>query len=146
MSAQNLAQLHTVKRLNQLFSALQEVKKKCETFAGSIKNQQLYQTIISLAVENNQYATELSSLIRSLGGEAETQSIEGLHETENKKPRSEKNILKACEKSEQLLMKMYTDVLKEHYVYDSLKKMINNQLNGINFSFHRLKLLNTFQK
>lgn len=145
MSPQNLAQLHTVKKLNQLFSALQDVKKKCETFASGIKNQQVYQTIISLAVENNQYATELSSLIRSLGGETETTSIEGLKEIKNK-PRSEKNILKACEKSEQLLMKMYNDVLKEHYLYDSLKKMIGNQLNGINFSFHRLQLLNTFQK
>jgi uncharacterized protein (TIGR02284 family) len=146
MSSQNLAQLHTVKKLNQLFSALQDVKKKCETFATGIKNQQVYQTIISLAVENNQYATEISSLIRSLGGETEITSTENLADTKSKKPRSEKNILKACEKSEQLLMKMYNDVLTEHYVYDSLKKMIKNQLNGINFSFHRLQLLNTFQK
>ena len=145
MSPQNLAQLHTVKKLNQLFSALQDVKKKCETFASGIKNQQVYQTIISLAVENNQYATELSSLIKSLGGETEIANVEGVKETKSK-PRSEKNILKACEKSEKLLIKMYDDVLKEHYVYDSLKKMIGNQLNGINFSFHRLQLLNTFQK
>jgi uncharacterized protein (TIGR02284 family) len=145
-SSQNLARIHTVKKLNQLFTALQGVKKKYEALASSIKDKQLYHAIISLAVENNQYATELSSLIQSLGGEPEPLNSQLSAESENQKPRSEKNILNACEKSERLLVKMYRDVLQERYVYDSLKKMIGNQLNGINFSFHRLKLLNTFHK
>ncbi len=142
----NLAQHHTVTRLNQLFKALQDVKKKYETFAEGIKNKQLYQMVISLATENNQYATELSSLIRSLGGETELSSQEDSKKHNRKMPGSEKKVLDACEKNEILLAKMYNDVLKEPYVYDSLKKMINSQLEGIMFSFHRLKLLNTFQK
>ena len=47
-STQNLAQLHTVKKLNTLLQALQEAKKKFESFASGIKNTQLHQTIISL--------------------------------------------------------------------------------------------------
>jgi len=145
-ASQNLARIHTVKKLNQLFTALQGVKKKYEGFASSIKDKQLYQAIISLAVENNQYASELSSLIQSLGGEPDSATSPLKAQTGIKKPRTEKNILNSCERSEQFLVKMYKEVLQESYIYDSLKKMIGNQLNGINFSFHRLKLLNTFQK
>ena len=143
---QNLAQVHTVNKLNLLFQALQEVKSKYESFALNIKNKQLYQMVISLAVENNQYANELSSLIKSLGGEAEILKSQDVKETGNKIPRSEKTILAACEKSEMKLLKVYKEVLNENYVYDSLKKMIGYQLNGINFAFHRLKLLKTIQK
>jgi uncharacterized protein (TIGR02284 family) len=143
---QNLAQVHTVNKLNQLFQALQEVKSKYESFAENIKNKQLYQMVISLAVENNQYANELSSLIQSLGGEAKAIESGEVKETGNKIPRTEKTILAACERSEMKLLKVYREVMSENYVYDSLKKMIGYQLNGINFAFHRLKLLKTIQK
>lgn len=142
----NLAQHHTVNRLNQLFKALQDVKKKYETFAEGIKNRQLYQLVISLATENNQYATELGSLIRSLGGETTSTDLNTSKKTPSKVPESEKMLLSACEKNEVFLVKLYNEVLKEPYVYDSLKKMIHSQLEGIKYSFHRLQLLNTFQK
>jgi uncharacterized protein (TIGR02284 family) len=141
---QNLAQLHTVTKLNQLLQAVQEVKKKFEVFASGIKNTQLHQAIISLAVENNQYASELSSLIRSLGGEAEAGN-KGVEEKSDVKI-AEKNILDACEKSEKFLVSMYKEVLNESYIYDSLKKMIHYQLNGVTGAFQKLKLLNVLQK
>jgi len=143
-SSQTLAQVHTVKKLNQLFKALQEVKKKYEAFAEGIKNTPLHQTIISLAVENNQYASELGSLIRSLGGETETINNEEVKEVEKKI--TEKNILAACQKTEMRLVKIYKEVLEESYVYDSLKKMISYQLNGVTCAFHKLKLLKGLQK
>ncbi|HLK28734.1 MAG TPA: DUF2383 domain-containing protein [Puia sp.] len=141
---QNLAQLHTVNKLNQLLHAVQEAKKKFETFASGIKNTQLHQAIISLAVENNQYATELSSLIRSLGGE--TESKEPGTPKKSRIKIMEENVLDACEKSEKLLVKMYKEVLDESYIYDSLKKMIGYQLNGVTCAFQKLKLLNGLQK
>lgn len=139
----NLAQHHTVTRLNQLLNALHDVKKKYESFAENIKNKQLYQTVISLATENNQYASELSSLIRSLGGEAQAPATAS---KKTRMPGSELKVLDACEKNEVLLLKMYREILQEPYVYDSLKKMINSQLEGIMFSFHRLKLLKTLRQ
>jgi len=84
-TSQSLARIHTVKKLNQLFTALQGVKKKYESLASSIKDKQLHHAIISLAVENNQYATELSSLIQSLGGEPEALNPLAAGESENKK-------------------------------------------------------------
>ncbi len=143
-STQNLAQLHTVKKLNTLLQALQEAKKKFESFASGIKNTQLHQTIISLAVENNQYATELSSLIQSLGGE--TEIIESKDGKKTKSKIVEKNVLTACEKSEQLLVKIYKEVLEESYIYDSLKKIISYQMNGVSYAFQKIKLLNKLQK
>jgi uncharacterized protein (TIGR02284 family) len=146
-SAQNLAQLHTLNKLTQLLKALQEVKKKYEAFANGIKNIQLHQTIISLAMENSQYATELSSLIRSLGGE--TEAIVNMNEENEKgveKKITEKNILAACQKTEMRLVKIYKEVLNESYVYDSLKKMISYQLNGVMCAFHKVKLLKGLQK
>ncbi|MBS1947751.1 MAG: DUF2383 domain-containing protein [Bacteroidetes bacterium] len=143
-SPQNLAQLHSVKKLNQLLQAVQEAKKKIESFAAGIKNTQLHQAIISMALENNQYAIEIKSLILSLGGETETkpQGATG----QPKKKITEKNVLSACEKSERLLVKIYKEVLNESYVYDSLKKIIGYQLKGVTFAFQKLKLLNTLQR
>ena len=143
-SEQNLAQLHTLTKLNKLLTALQDAKKKFETFASGIKNTQLHQAIISLAVENNQYASELSSLIHSLGGETETVNSGDIKMTKSKI--GEKNVLDACEKSEKVLLKIYKEVLNESYVYDSLKKMISYQLNGVTCAFQRLRLLNGLRK
>jgi uncharacterized protein (TIGR02284 family) len=140
---QNLAQLHTIDRLTKLFKAVQEAKKKFELFATGIKNSQLHQAIISLAVENNQYASELKSLIQSLGGE--TENVDW-GKKRDKAIIEEKNILDACEKSEKFLVKIYKEVLDESYVYDSLKKMISYQLNGVTYAFQKLKLLNKLQK
>ncbi|HXB43911.1 MAG TPA: DUF2383 domain-containing protein [Puia sp.] len=142
-SSLNLARMHTLGKLTQLLKVLQEVKKKYEAFAAGVKNTQLHQAIISLAVENNQYASELSSLIRSLGGETETIHSEG----EQKIGKiAEKNILAACQRTEMRLVKVYKEVLNESYVYDSLKKMISYQLNGVMCAFHKLKLLRGLQK
>ena len=144
-SPQNLAQEHTVTRLTHLLRALQEAKKKFETFAGGIKNTQLHQAVIGLAVENNQYASELIALIRSLGGETAISDLEAEKKLAKSKV-AEKNVLDACEKSEKRLLKVYHEVLNESYIYDNLKKMLSYQLNGVMGAFQRLKLLNGLQK
>ncbi|MBS1668179.1 MAG: hypothetical protein JST58_12450 [Bacteroidetes bacterium] len=138
-----LARTHTVQRLNQLLHALLKAKKKLEGFAAGIKNKQTHETIISLATENNQYANELSSLIKSLGGEPKM--IQDKPEPLQESTIAEKNILEVCEKNEMLLTKAYKKVLNESYIYDSLKKMIGYQLNGIKGSISKLNLLNKLQ-
>jgi len=135
-----LARTHTVQRLNQLLHALLKAKKKLEGFAAGIKNKQIHETIISLATENNQYANELSSLIKSLGGEPNM--TQDKHEPLQEGPVVEKNILEVCEKNEMLLTRAYKKVLNESYIYDSLKKIIGYQLNGIKGSISKLNLLN----
>lgn len=143
-STQNLAQIHTLDKLTHLLKALQEVKAKYESFATGIKNTPLHQTIISLAMESNQYASELSSLIRSLGGEIP--GINSKNKEKIEKKISEKNVLAACQRTEMRLVKIYKDVLNESYVYDSLKKIISYQMNGVTCAFHKLKLLKGLQK
>ena len=60
----NLAQLHTVKKLNTLLPAAPGSQEGNLNHLHQVsRNTQLRQVIISLAVENNQYATELSLLL-----------------------------------------------------------------------------------
>jgi uncharacterized protein (TIGR02284 family) len=139
-----IAQSHSVEKLKKLLFALQDTKKKFELMASKVKNQPLHQTIISLAVENNQYASELVSLIRSLGGDGDSKSEAA--EGEKGIRVNEKNMLKACEKCEIALVKTYQEVLEESYLYDSLKKIIRYQLNGVNYAFQKIRLMNILQK
>jgi uncharacterized protein (TIGR02284 family) len=143
-SSQNLAQQYTINKLKQLLQAVQDAKKKFESLASLIKNTQMHQAIVSLAVENNQYASELKALISSLGGDSEIET--STTEKKTKIKIAEKNVLDACEKSEKSLVKIYKEILNESYIYDSLKKMISYQLNGVTYTFQKLKLLNNLQK
>ena len=116
-----------------------------EELAWRAKNKPLHQAIIGLSLENNQYANELSSLIQSLGGESKTEFPKA-GETPNKEAMTENEVLDACEKSEMFLVRAYKEALNGSFVYESLKKLIRYQLEGIKGTFGKLELLNMLQK
>ena len=135
-------------KLDQLFSILQEAKNKFEQIASTLKNKQVQQTVISLAQESRQYASELGSQIESLGGEPQKSYYE--HELRGKACQAgewkildaEKDSLKICEMSEKSMMQAYREVLNEPFLLEGIRKMIRYQLNGIMCAFVQLRLLN----
>jgi len=60
---------YVLEKLDYLHNLLQEVKKKYEDVATYVRDKQLQRTVISLAQESNQYASELASMIKTLGGD-----------------------------------------------------------------------------
>jgi uncharacterized protein (TIGR02284 family) len=136
-------------KLNKLLLMLREAKNNCERLALTFKNKELSQSVISLAQESNQYASELSSQIRSLGGEAQEttekdkRNIAGQNlEKEWVIQEAEKDTLLFCANQEASMVRAYREVLHEPFLHDGIRKMIRYQLNGILFAFSRLKLLN----
>ena len=56
-------------KLNHLLSILEKAKKNFEEMASNIRNKEIRQTILGLVQESKQYASELVSHIRMLGGD-----------------------------------------------------------------------------
>ena len=117
--------------------------------ASSLKNRQLQQTIIGLAQESRQYATELDSYVTTLGMETEKlSSTHDFHDSSSNTiewifPEEEKDVLRWCAKKEKSIVMVYREILNEPYLYEGIRKMVRYQLNGVMHSFAQLKLLNT---
>ncbi len=137
-------------KLKYLLASLQKAKIAYEQMASNLKDKQMQQTVIGLAQETRQYATELDSYVHTLGIEAEFLEVDlecsKAKWVENKEPimlEGEKDILRWCAKSEKSMVRVYREVLNEPYLYDGIRKMIRYQLNGLMHSFAQLKLLNS---
>lgn len=136
-------------KLNGLIGKLHEAKNTFERLASTFKNKELGQSVISLAQDSKQYASELSSQIQSLGGEARAEQDKGeldqaglAGEKEWIIQDKEKDTLQFCAHHEASMLKAYREVLHEPYLHEGIRKMIRYQLNGILFAFSRIKLLN----
>ena len=136
-------------KLEFLLQSLLRARITYEQMASSVKNRQLQQTIVGLALESRQYATELDSYVNTLGMETEKQSTSNdfhgssSEETEWIFPEEEKDVLRWCAKREKSIVNVYREILNEPYLYEGIRKMIRYQLNGVMHSFAQLKLLNT---
>ncbi|HMH32028.1 MAG TPA: DUF2383 domain-containing protein [Puia sp.] len=135
-------------KLKYLLVSLQKSRKVYEQMAFTLKNRQLRLTIIGLAQESRQYATELDSYVTTLGLETERMET-GLEFSDDSSPEGkdwicleeEKDILHWCAKSEKALLKVYREVLNEPFLNEGVRKMMRYQLNGMMHSFAQLKLL-----
>ncbi len=129
-------------KLKYLIQVLTDGKNEYECYAGKLDDKQLQRTVLTLAQESKQYATELSCQFEMLGGINESplqqQGLLG-NTTGNNKD----DILQSCTISEKKMIKAYRAVLNEPYLFDSLRNMIQYQLNGIMCAFLQLKLLTT---
>jgi uncharacterized protein (TIGR02284 family) len=136
-------------KLEFLLHSLLRARKAFEEIASSLKNRQLQQTIIGLAHESRQYATELDSYVHTLGMETEKHSsANDFHESPTELvewvfPEEEKDVLRWCAKREKSIVLVYREILNEPYLYEGIRKMIRYQLNGVMHSFAQMKLLNT---
>jgi uncharacterized protein (TIGR02284 family) len=136
-------------KLEGLINKLIEAKNIFEKLASTFKNNELGQSVISIAQESKQYAIELNSQLQSLGAEKRlTPEIEDLQHVNAAGEKqwmihdTEKDALKFCANHEDYIVKAYREVLHEPFLQEGIKKMVRYQLNGILFAFSRLKLLN----
>jgi hypothetical protein len=138
-----------ITKLSELCFALLEGKKKCEHVARRIGNEQLRKTIINLEQLNVQYARELHSQIQSLGGDFSKLDLddngrESSEEVNHKVTNFEKETLNICSKVEYPIIRLYRKILQEPVINNSLKKIIQYQMNGIMCTTLQLKLLSKF--
>jgi len=135
-------------KLKQLFNILQEGRNKYEKVAAAIENKELQRTVVGLAMESNQYAVELSSQIQCLGGDIK-EWIErskpkiSFVRNEQYSLKDETAILEMCEVNEKKMINTYRDILKEPFLVNGLRNMIEYQLNGLMGALLQLKLLHT---
>ena len=127
------------RKINRLYHLLITEKVAFEQVACQIKNNDMRHTVLSLAQQNNQYATELSSYMQSVRTPVSISGKSKGHE-ENILP-GENGILAFCASNEQKLVIAYRKILKESLGYESLKKMLAYQLDGILSASKQLKLL-----
>ena len=139
-------------KIQRLYKLLVKEKKLFEEMATRINDRALRDTVLALAQQNNQYATELSSYIKSTEGrEYPAVVIERPPEASSASLRQEiypdePGILAFCRNNERKIVLAYRRILKESMVYEGLQKMINYQLSGILAAFMQLKLLSSLKK
>jgi hypothetical protein len=121
-------------------------KKEYEHVAANIPDRELRRTIYTLAQENNQYACELCSQIRSLGGvPPDENNYESEPESEMNNFRDQSVIMAFCKINEKKMVSAYREILNESTLYEGLRKMIQYQLNGTLCAFMQLKLLSSLK-
>ncbi|MFL9484630.1 hypothetical protein ACI6Q2_17745 [Chitinophagaceae bacterium LWZ2-11] len=133
-------------KLCGLHNMLDRGTKAFKDSAQSIQNEYTKQTVMSLALESDQYAHELYSQLQSLGLENDMPEsadcnalIENIHSVATAQDPDE--LLAAWNKSESLYEKVYRDILNEYHPYQALRKLISYQLNGLKCGFMKMRLL-----
>ena len=131
-----------LEKINNICKLLWQGKKEYEQVATAAKDKDLQCTMLSLAQESNQYANELSSQVRTLGGVPEIEKINEPEVREEIKSLSDdKEILTFCNKNEKKMIGAYREILNESHLYDGLRKMIRYQLNEMLCIFMQVKQL-----
>ena len=131
-----------------LLSLLHQSSEAFKTVALSIADKGMRRTVTGIAVESKQYEQELLSQLKCLGLEElnppDKFECKELIEHINRVAVQEnaEGVIAAWNKSESFLIKAYREVLNEYFPFQSLRKMIAYQLNGIKFEFMKMRLLN----
>ena len=135
-----------LEKISNLCGQLWQGKKDYEKISADIVDDELRQTVLTLAQESNQYACELSSQIEILGGVSQKETVsEDLPEVNTQIPQDASAILAFCRMQEKKMVSAYHHILNESYLYEGLRKMMRYQLNGILHSFMQIKLLNSLK-
>jgi Domain of unknown function (DUF2383) len=133
---------YILEKLNYLIQVLIDGKNEYESFAGKLDDKNLQRTVLTLAQESKQYATELSCQVEMLGGVLKVPVTNNVVSPGGKLIQSAE-ILHSCKASEKKMIKAYRTVLNEPFLFDFLRDMMQYQLNGIMCAFLQLKLLTT---
>lgn len=132
------------KRLNRVYELLLNEKRMLESVAASITDSALRCTVLSLAQQANQYATELSCYLRT-PVIAATRKAKALLNAEPAVT-DESGIIRFCRVQEQKLANAYQRLIKDLPFYEDLNGMVSYQLNGIRAAGLQLKLLGSLRK
>jgi len=129
-----------------LLSVLNQSADAFASVASSIPDKNLKRTINGIAIESKQYAQELSAQLQSLGIEIVPKKADCKDLINNIKNVGEQKdtekLITAWNKSENFFIRVYRDVLNEYFPFESLRRMIAYQLNGIKCEFMKMRLLN----
>ena len=140
------APLFLLEKINNICRLLWQGKKEYEQVASATKDKDLQCTMLSLAQESNQYAHELSSQVRTLGGVPETEKINEPEVREELKNLDDDNkVLTFCKMNEKKMISAYREILNESFLYEGLRKMIRYQLNEMLCIFMQIKQLSALK-
>ena len=144
------ASASVAKKINSLHRLLLKEKSLFEEAANTVSDNALRRTLLSVAQQNNQYATELSAHIqttrtatvakkRKSGTHAAPSIVKNSIEAGN-------TVLGVCNSNERKIVTAYKKLLREQTLYDGLQQMMHYQLDGIVFACQQLKLLRSLSR
>ena len=140
---------YLAQKLNFLLDVLRESKRGYEKFASDAEDKNMRGAVNGLAQECNQYITELCSQIKSLGAEEKVENDTDVYiwnYVGNSTNPCADDVIRACSKSEGIVVKAYREVLNDPTLLSNLRTMIKYQLNGMLYAFVKVKLLNSAMK
>ena len=135
-------------QLCRLLNFLHHATEEFENLAKKIHDKNIKMSVQEVALETNQYKSELDSHLTSL--RIKNVDDDSDVNSENKKLiadnslidiATDKEIMAECCKTEIYFEKAYRNVLNEYFPDDGLRNMLIYQLNGIKCAFMQLKLL-----
>jgi len=137
-------------KIHALCHLLWQGKNEFEALSSTIPDKQLRWTVLALAQESNQYASELSSQLHTLAG-ISVKEVNGVEKEEDdgkanitsETLHNETEVLALCRMNENKIVRAYQDILNESFLLEGLRKMLRYQLNGVLCAFMQLKLLNS---
>ncbi|MCW3090371.1 MAG: hypothetical protein JWP81_1440 [Ferruginibacter sp.] len=138
-------------KLCTLLSFLTQLPGELEMIADEIDNENLRNALCAVAIESNQYASELNAQLRSLAIIPPAPGIFNLEEelidkSVHEAPKEKgKELLTICEKSEAFFSELYEDVLNDFFPNALLKNMMQYQMLGIKSAFMRIRFLNSLR-
>lgn len=141
-------------KLYALLTFLHRATEQFEIAAGKIKDKNLRMSIREVALETNQYKSELDSQLTALkikdaenNTELNAENERGLiNNNLTADTKTDKEIMTECCKIEIYFEKAYRNVLNEYFPDNSLRTMLVYQLNGIKCAFMQLKLLRSVSR
>lgn len=135
-----------LEKMNNICKLLWQGKKEYEQVAASIEDKDLRCTMLTLALESNQYAHELSSQIQTLGGISEIEYFEKSTLSEGiTNMHNEDEIVSFCKTNEKNMVGAYQEILNDSFLYEGLRKMIRYQLNEMLCAFMQVKQLSALK-
>jgi uncharacterized protein (TIGR02284 family) len=137
-------------KLCKLLAFLHHATEEFESVSKKIKDKNIKMSVREVALETNQYKSELDSHLTSLRIKRmdDTDVINGekknlINNNSTIDIATDKEIMTECCKTEIYFEKAYRNVLNEYFPDDGLRNMLTYQLNGIKCAFMQLKLLRT---
>src|SRR5689334_12640562 len=137
-------------KLCRLLTFLHHATEEFEDVAKKINDKNIKMSVREVALETNQYKSELDSHLTILRIKSMDDDIDVMIENKNLIDNNsiidiatDKEIMTECCKSEIYFERAYRNVLNEYFPDDGLRSMLVYQLNGIKCAFMQLKLLRT---
>jgi hypothetical protein len=140
-----------LEKLSRLLKALRISKIVHEQIAFLLPDRQITTTLLGFAQECNQYAREIASHLRILGGAIDATDAHLPVEINTEFPDHKdfagldgvRDAMERCTKNREGTLEVYRDLLKVPFLDENIRQMIRYQVTGLVHSFSQLSLLRT---